>query len=979
MKDKHKTNLSDSKNKKSQKSGLKRHKKPSKIIPILSKLMPYILAVLFVVMLFTLVGKLAFSNVLYGLFSTFAPVFVLTFLLYHSLMWYYDTHRKICTRRVICSVIIVLAVAMIQHLITVSVSDSVDWVYKASEGVEVNKPTIFELYAQGKNGVGGGVIGGLLCGVLLSLFGQGFTIALILILLVFMFLQMFNITPATIIKSIFKDKIEQKQAKKAEQKRRAEIAKKRKKFRFCVDDEEDDLIIPTVDPRIIQAMNEDDFVDTNDNVSDDDGDDDDFEIERQPVFEQNGQVNNPIQRSASPYRFASEPVIQVSNEDDDDEDGFVLNSPAKFDEEDEKYSDLDEEITNIPSNGGFDVSNLNSNDDNEGAVDSEISAFDEGENDDLPFVEPVKVSDTDFSSDTDTSLSTDTDTEVNEKKSLFADIFKQDDDDKKSNDVKDDGKKDGDDKFSKTSKFSIFGKGDKTEKVEKQEKKEEKKEEKKPPKKKKKYIFPPIDLFDIRDEVDDEEAVNAELQEKARIIVETLKSFNISTKIVDIARGPTITRYELMPDAGVQVRSIAKHIDDISLYLAAEGVRIECPIPGKMAVGIEVPNNITSMVYLRNLLEDPKFKQAKSSATCAVGKSISGENVYVDIAKLVHLLVAGATGQGKSVCINSLLTSLLYKASPDELRLILIDPKRVEFAPYNGIPHLLVPVVTDVKKSVGTLQWSVSEMERRFGVYEECGARNIDEYNARVERGLVDDEKMYRIVIVIDELYDLKMQVPEIDDYIIRLTQKARAAGIHVIIGTQRPSVDVITGVIKSNIPSRIAFRVPALVDSRTILDEAGAEKLVARGDMLLKPVGALKPTRVQGAFISEEECERITTFLRENSSENYDESIVSQIESNATKLQKAEKRNDEDGEGGGSDLDDKFYAALEIAVDSGKISSSYLQRKLNLGFQRAARIIDTMEELGYIGEPNGSKPRDVLITKQDFLELMMKRNEDDE
>jgi S-DNA-T family DNA segregation ATPase FtsK/SpoIIIE len=238
---------------------------------------------------------------------------------------------------------------------------------------------------------------------------------------------------------------------------------------------------------------------------------------------------------------------------------------------------------------------------------------------------------------------------------------------------------------------------------------------------------------------------------------------------------------------------------------------------------------------------------------------------------------------------------------------------------------------------------------------------------------------MYRIVIVINELYDLKMQVPEIDDYIIRLTQKARAAGIHVIIGTQRPSVDVITGVIKSNIPSRIAFRVPALVDSRTILDEAGAEKLVARGDMLLKPVGALKPTRVQGAFISEEECERITTFLRENSSENYDESIVSQIESNATKLQKAEKRNDEDGEGGGSDLDDKFYAALEIAVDSGKISSSYLQRKLNLGFQRAARIIDTMEELGYIGEPNGSKPRDVLITKQDFLELMMKRNEDDE
>lgn len=975
MKDKHqKRQALENKNKKVQKSGLKRHKRKSRVLPIISKLMPYILAVLFVVMLFTLIGKLAFSNVLYGLFSTFAPVFILTFLLYHSLMWYYDTHRKICTRRVICSVIIVIAVSMIQHLITVNVSDSIDWVYKASEGIAVNKPTVFELYAQGKNGLGGGVIGGLLCGGLLSLFGQGFTIAIILILVVFMFLQMFNITPATIVKSIFRERIEQKQAKKAEQKRRAELKKKRKKFHFCVDESDDDeLLVPTVDPRIIQAMSEDDPIEHSDSSADDD---DDFEIERQPVFDAGAPVNAPIQRSSSPYRFVSEPVVQVSDEsDDDDNEGFVLGGATfKSEESDDGVDDYDE----IDYDKAQDDVDNDSDSSYEMNDDGAVDANDGEGDDDLPFVEPARATDTDLSSDDFDDSDNDAQpvSEEKEKRSLFSALFKRDGDDKDNGDAKNESEKNEGDKFEKTAKVGLFGKGEKTEK---QEKKEEKKEEKKPPKKKKKHIFPSLDLFDVSVDTDDEEAVNAELQEKARIIVETLKSFNISTKIVDIARGPTITRYELMPDAGVQVRSIAKHIDDISLYLAAEGVRIECPIPGKMAVGIEVPNNITSMVYLRSLLEDPKFKQSKSPVTCAVGKSVSGENVYVDLAKLVHLLVAGATGQGKSVCINSLLTSLLYKASPDDVRLILIDPKRVEFAPYNGIPHLLVPVVTDVKKSIGTLQWSVSEMERRFAVYEECGARKIEEYNDRVERGAVEGEKMYRIVIVIDELYDLKMQVPEIDDYIIRLTQKARAAGIHVIIGTQRPSVDVITGVIKSNIPSRIAFRVPALVDSRTILDEAGAEKLVARGDMLLKPVGALKPTRVQGAFISEDECERITSFLRENSSENYDESIVSQIESNASKLQKAEKRND-DGDGdGGSDLDDKFYAALEIAVDSGKISSSYLQRKLNLGFQRAARIIDTMEELGYIGEPNGSKPRDVLITKQDFLELMMRRNEDDE
>jgi S-DNA-T family DNA segregation ATPase FtsK/SpoIIIE len=323
---------------------------------------------------------------------------------------------------------------------------------------------------------------------------------------------------------------------------------------------------------------------------------------------------------------------------------------------------------------------------------------------------------------------------------------------------------------------------------------------------------------------------------------------------------------------------------------------------------------------------------------------------------------------------------MLYKSSPEDMRLILIDPKRVEFSAFNGIPHLLVPVVCEAKKSIGTLQWAVSEMERRFELLQMANVRDIGDYNERIAKGALVAEKIPRIVIVIDELYDLKMQVPEIDDHITRLTQKARAAGIHVIIGTQRPSVDVITGVIKANIPSRISFRVPSQIDSRTILDEIGAEKLVARGDMLLKPVGSLKPLRVQGAFISDDEREMVTEYLKENFSADYDDEVVSQIDNNAAKLQKAERKDLDDTSDGGDDgdgLDDKFYAALDLATDFGKISSSHLQRKLSLGFQRAARIIDKMEELGYIGPANGSKPRDVLITKEDYLELRMKNDDE--
>lgn len=915
-------------------NGKKKAKKPSKILPIISRLMPYILAVLFVVILFTLVGGLGFSRVLYGLFSTFGSYFILVFLLYHSLMWYYDTSRKICTRRVCCSLVIVLCVSIIQHLACIN---SQGFVYKAIDGAEVNKPSIFELYQLGADGIGGGAIGGGIAGLFLSTIGKGFTIFVILVVLLFMFLQMFNITPTSIFNRIFKDKLEEKRARKEEARRRAALRRKHKKFRVF-DDDESDYVAPVMDERILRAMNERDEYDDdqeNNDLSEE------FTIQRQSVFsEPQPEVRtSPLQRSASPYRFTAEPVVAPAPESGQgpsiNTGEFVLNSPAfkVAEPKVESYQEYeDDEFDDEPA----------------------FDPMPEPE----PVYEPVKPE------------------PVYEPfEPVKPEPVYKPAPEPANNDFIHEA--DEMDEPEKRGLFSRF-KREKSESEEKPVKEEKIKDAPKPPKKKKKHIFPPIDIFEVKDDNADMDAVNEELQEKARIIVDTLKSFNISTRIVDIARGPTVTRYELMPEAGVKVRSIANLVDDIALYLAAEGIRMECPIPGKSAVGIEVPNSITSMVYLRSLLEDPKFKQAKSAVTCAVGKSISGENVYIDVAKLPHLLVAGATGMGKSVCINSLLISLLYKASPDDLRLILIDPKRVEFAPYNGIPHLLVPVVCDVKKSIGTLQWAVSEMERRFETLEGACVRDIGEYNERVERGAVDAEKLARIVIVIDELYDLKMQVPEIDDYIIRLTQKARAAGIHVIIGTQRPSVDVITGVIKANIPSRIAFRVPAQVDSRTILDEVGAEKLVARGDMLLKPVGALKPIRLQGAFMTDEEREKVTNFLKENSSENYDEDVINQIESNTAKLQKAEKKADLDGEGGdGSDLDEKFYAALEIATDMGRISSSLLQRKLNLGFQRAARIIDQMEELGYIGEQNGSKPRDVLITKEDFLELRMRNSED--
>ena len=484
------------------------------------------------------------------------------------------------------------------------------------------------------------------------------------------------------------------------------------------------------------------------------------------------------------------------------------------------------------------------------------------------------------------------------------------------------------------------------------------------------YVFPPMDML-AKNKSSGTEDYTAELQENARQLVSTLKSFKISIKEINYSRGPTITRYELRPDAGVRVRSIANLVDDIALSLATSGVRIEAPIPGKPAVGIEVPNRNRATVYLRDLIDNPQFSDAKSKLTACLGMDVGGNPIYFDISKMPHMIIAGATGMGKSVCINCLIISILYKARPQDVKLILIDPKKVEFNLYKDIPHLYAPIVSEPKKAAGALASAVAEMERRFELIEEVGVRDIASYNAATENDPYK-EHMPHMVIIIDELADLMMTAPdEVEASICRLAQKARAAGIHIIIGTQRPSVDVITGLIKANIPSRIACTVASQVDSRTIIDIAGAEKLIGRGDMLFAPVGSAKPLRVQGAFVTENEVDSICTFIRENNSKaKYNSEFINRIEEEAGKVGAGKKGQSGDampmdaGEGG----DSKFQAAVKLAVEEGKISTSLMQRRLGVGYGRAAKIIDTMEEMGYVSKPDGNKPRRVLITMDEYL-----------
>ena len=480
------------------------------------------------------------------------------------------------------------------------------------------------------------------------------------------------------------------------------------------------------------------------------------------------------------------------------------------------------------------------------------------------------------------------------------------------------------------------------------------------------YSYPPLSLLN-KSKATDTAALSAELDHTAEHLVDTLKSFGVETRIVDISRGPTVTRYELQPCAGVKISKITNLADDIALNLATAGVRIEAPIPNKAAVGIEVPNKASAVVGVRGILESPAFINAKSKLTVALGRDIGGNVVVTDIAKMPHGLIAGATGSGKSVCINSIIISLLYKATPDEVKLLMIDPKVVELGIYNGIPHLLVPVVTDPRKAAGALGWSVTEMERRYKMFADRGVRDLAGYNKFVENlGDPEVQKMPHIVIIIDELADLMMTAPnEVEDSINRIAAKARAAGMHLIIATQRPSVDVVTGVIKANIPTRIAFAVSSQIDSRTILDSAGAEKLLGRGDMLFSPVGSTKPNRIQGCFVSDEEVEAVVDYIKSDHTVDYDDDVMVEIERQAAIEKKQKTGLPEDGPEGDPMLDE----AIKVVVENGMASTSLLQRKLKLGYARAARIVDEMEQRGVVGPYEGSKPRKVLISKEQLLE----------
>ena len=483
------------------------------------------------------------------------------------------------------------------------------------------------------------------------------------------------------------------------------------------------------------------------------------------------------------------------------------------------------------------------------------------------------------------------------------------------------------------------------------------------------YEYPPVEILSKGNSKGLKGGAKA-LTDTAAKLQKTLYSFGVSAKVENVSVGPAITRYELKPAEGVRVSKIANLADDIALNLAAETIRIEAPIPGKQAVGIEVPNKEKQAVHLRDVLESDDFEDSKSKLTVALGKDVAGNIQLADIAKMPHVLIAGSTGSGKSVCINTIITSIIYKAKPSEVKLVMVDPKVVELSVYNGIPHLLIPVVTDPKKAAGALAWAVQEMDNRYNLFAGKGVRDLVGYNKAVEK---DGQagKLPQIVVIVDELADLMMvAAKDVEESICRLAQKARAAGMHLVIATQRPSVDVITGLIKANVPSRIAFAVSSQVDSRTILDSVGAEKLLGKGDMLFFPAGAAKPSRVQGAFVSDEEVEKIVDFIKQNGTATYSEDILETIE-NSQKTDKEIAMEKEDGD----ETDPFLMDAIETVVETGQASTSFIQRKFKVGYARAGRIIDQMEERGVISGYQGSKPREVLMTLEKLKELKMSTN----
>lgn len=503
---------------------------------------------------------------------------------------------------------------------------------------------------------------------------------------------------------------------------------------------------------------------------------------------------------------------------------------------------------------------------------------------------------------------------------------------------------------------------------------EELTEEEEPAEEKPVYILPPIDIL-TRPEIRSNRAeAMEEMREKAEVIKNTLSSFGVEVRIKDIFRGPSITRYEIQPGPGIKVSKIKGLEDDIALSLAAQGVRIEAPVPGKAAVGIEIPNSTKDTVTLREMIASPEFRESSSKLTFAVGKDITGNIVLGDIAKMPHVIIAGTTGSGKSVCTRSIIMSILYNSTPDEVKLILIDPKIVEFKIFENIPHLLIPIVTDCKRAAGALCWAVNEMMRRYNFFAEAGANDLRSYNELAE---VDGDlsPMPQIVVFIDELADMMLVAgKEVEDFICRLAQMGRAAGMHLVVATQRPTTDVITGLIKANIPSRIALSVKSQVDSRTIIDMAGADKLLGNGDMLYMPIGAGKPVRVQGCFSSNEDIAETVRFIKSQAEVSYDPAVTGAVEGYTPQSQGGSSGADSTASTGGGSDEDIIESAIKVAVDAGQLSTSMLQRKLKLGYARAARIMDELEERGVIGQSEGAKPRRVLMSKMQYDEWRLRR-----
>lgn len=499
-------------------------------------------------------------------------------------------------------------------------------------------------------------------------------------------------------------------------------------------------------------------------------------------------------------------------------------------------------------------------------------------------------------------------------------------------------------------------------------------EEEEPEEEKPVYILPPIDILTRPEIRSNRTEAMVEMREKAEVIVNTLKSFGVAVRIKDLIRGPSITRYEIQPAPGIKVSKIKGLEDDIALSLAAQGVRIEAPIPGKAAIGIEIPNSTKDMVTLREILTSSEFRDSKSKLAFAVGKDITGNAIVGDIAKMPHVIIAGTTGSGKSVCTRSIIMSILYNATPDEVKLILIDPKIVEFKIFENIPHLLIPIVTDCKRAAGALCWAVNEMMRRYNIFAEAGANDLKSYNelAEVDGDLV---KMPQIVVFIDELADMMLVAgKDVEDFICRLAQMGRAAGMHLVVATQRPTTDVITGLIKANIPSRIALSVKSVTDSRTIIDMGGADKLLGNGDMLYMPIGAGKPVRVQGCFSPNDDIAETVRFIKSQTEVKYDPEVVETVEGYSPQAQGGSGGSDSGAPTGGGSDEDIVEAAIKVAVDAGQLSTSMLQRKLKLGYARAVRIMDELEERGVIGASEGAKPRKVLMSKMQYDEWRLRR-----